>query len=211
MANSLPGAVHDLLSEVSDLLDQARPADVIEVPPPDAYVLAIYWRLRSLFAGVRLLVEHHLPEEALILARSLFTGSLWLMKLAKAGDDRRRIILGWRNEAIEREKGLMQEAAKLGGPGGPARVGKAPAARRPRSSTRPRAGTQTGRGVGRPGRTLRASKSRRLVDSVSLNRAIPSPLDNSLGGVALRSGSRGRKPRPHRTRRTTRCGTRSAA
>ena len=74
----------------------------------------MYWRSVRLFDGVVLLLRKRLPEEALMLARSLFVEALRLAEIAGAGGSRGSLVLGWANASIEEKKGLLKEATRLG-------------------------------------------------------------------------------------------------
>ncbi len=82
--------------------------------PVDFPVLGLFHRSLRLFDGIVALLEKDLPEEALILGRSLFSDALRLAEVEQAGDQRKALLLGWANSGIEEKKGLFHEAAKLG-------------------------------------------------------------------------------------------------
>ena len=93
----------------------ALPAEGISVTPPDAIAVGMYWRCMSLFRGIVLLLNNNLPEEALMLWRSLFTDSLRMRELEAAGkQDRMAIELGHYASSLERTKERVQQAKRLG-------------------------------------------------------------------------------------------------
>ena len=114
MGNSVKRESFDLFNRVSDLVRHLPPRGKINLPIHDSLILAMYWRSLSLFRGVMTLLEKNLAEEALILGRSLFTESLWLMELSEAEAHRARLVLGWMRHSYEEIKGLFREAQRMG-------------------------------------------------------------------------------------------------
>lgn len=99
------------------LLQMARasvPRAEVEVPTHQAYILGMFWRCVRLFDGAFLLLKAELPEEAAILARSLFEESLRLQQLAADPHDQDALVLGWANESITQKIGLLQTARSIG-------------------------------------------------------------------------------------------------
>jgi Family of unknown function (DUF5677) len=71
--------------------------------PVGGEVLSWFSRVRSLFSGIRLLLEAGFPEEAMILARSLFEASLRFELLAAEDEvGRERLVLGEVNAGLAR-------------------------------------------------------------------------------------------------------------
>ncbi len=103
-----------LLREVSHVLAGEVPRSVIELPAHDAYVLTMYSRARSMYEGVVVLIEHGLPREGFILARSLFTESPRLMELASMDTRRAALTLRWAEDSISHTRRLFQIAHELG-------------------------------------------------------------------------------------------------
>ncbi len=85
-----------------------------ETPTHLAFVLGMYWRSVRLFDATLLLLKSELPEEAAIVARSLFEESLRLQQLAASDADRDSLILGWVNGSITERLGLLSLAKSLG-------------------------------------------------------------------------------------------------
>jgi hypothetical protein len=114
---SLREKVSTLLARARDLARKISPREELTVKIEDMFVLCLYWRSIRLFDGIvslLSLLEKDLPEEALILGRSLFVEALRLAEIEAAGDQRAALILGWENTSIEEKKGLFKEAPKLG-------------------------------------------------------------------------------------------------
>lgn len=86
----------------------------VELPTPDAHLLPMYARTRSLFSGISELLEADLAGEAMILARPLFTESLWLQHSAAVGDDRHSYVLGWVLDSLNRRERLFREGHRVG-------------------------------------------------------------------------------------------------
>jgi hypothetical protein len=105
--------VSTLLAQARDLARKISPRE-LEVKIEDMFVLCLYWRSIRLFDGIIALLEKDLPEEALILGRSLFVEALRLAEIEAAGVQRVALVLGWENTSIEEKKGLFKEASKLG-------------------------------------------------------------------------------------------------
>jgi hypothetical protein len=80
----------------------------------DGFVLGMYWRARGLLEGVVVLLAARLPDEALILTRSLLEESFRLQELAAAGDARAALVLGWYSNSLAEKKGLIRGAAARG-------------------------------------------------------------------------------------------------
>jgi hypothetical protein len=74
----------------------------------------MYSRIRSLLAGGTLLIEAHHSEEALMLGRTLFTESLWLMMLDAAGNERAAYALRWSLDSLQFEESLVHGGVKDG-------------------------------------------------------------------------------------------------
>jgi hypothetical protein len=86
----------------SQLLALPPPGEFRDVSPITGEILAWYARSRSLFSAIRILLKAGYPEEAMILARSLFEASLRFEYLA-ANDETNRaaLVLGEVSRAIE--------------------------------------------------------------------------------------------------------------
>lgn len=93
----------------------STPREVIELSPPDAHALGMYWRCVSLFRSLLILLDNNFPEEALFLARSLFEESLRLMQLNDAGTERERMLVGLSAKWLQSQEHLFAtEAEELG-------------------------------------------------------------------------------------------------
>jgi hypothetical protein len=79
----------------------------------------MYWRCVRLYRAALILIWHSSPEEALIIARSLFEESLRFQEMADDPAGREVLILGWLNRSIHEQRGLVREAASLGIEGEP--------------------------------------------------------------------------------------------
>lgn len=104
--------VRELLERIKEQARSTPPQIPFEVTPPDAQILGMYWRCVSLFRSLLILLDNNYPEEALILARSLFEDSLRLMDLKDAGTDRETILVGYRAEMLERQESLFSRVAE---------------------------------------------------------------------------------------------------
>lgn len=103
-----------LLKHVADVVKHLGPTAEFQVDTIDAHVLGMYVRSMRLYEGVVALLDRDLPEEALVLARSLFEESLRLMQLPDVVEERRPIVLGWANESLDRAESLFREAQRTG-------------------------------------------------------------------------------------------------
>lgn len=103
--------LHRLLERTENLLRDSVPdGEVQEVTPISGEALSWYARLRSLFSAARLLIREGYPEEASILARSLFEGSLKLELLADVRErERERLVLGAVNAGLDRFIGIFHD------------------------------------------------------------------------------------------------------
>jgi hypothetical protein len=107
----------ELLSRVREIVLGHHEGEQIEIPSVwgDLAVLT-YSRTRSLLEGVVRLVDDHLPEEALMLVRSLLSDSLMLAELAARPNDRLALGFGWLWESNNRLGSLGRSAAEVGLP-----------------------------------------------------------------------------------------------
>jgi len=92
----------------------AAPKQPLEISIAHFYILGMYWRTVRLYEAVLLLLEAQLPEEAAIIARSLFEDSLRLRQLACESDTRDACVVGWAEKSISEKVGLVKEAVSLG-------------------------------------------------------------------------------------------------
>jgi len=74
--SSLRDQLAELLQRIKDEARRIYPGGILEIETADGYVLSMYWRSVRLFDGIVLLLRKRLPEESLILARSLFVDAL---------------------------------------------------------------------------------------------------------------------------------------
>ena len=112
--NTLRHRLADLVQRIAEAVRRIYPGGISEIETADGYVFSMYWRSVRLFDGIILLLRNRLPEEALILARSLFVEGLRLAEIADAGRSRGSLVLGWASASIEEKKGLIKEAIRLG-------------------------------------------------------------------------------------------------
>ncbi len=87
--------------------------------PPDlstheAFMLGFYWQARSLHKSVSVLLEANFPDEALLVARTLFIESLRLQELAAFEQRRTQLVLAWANDSIHRRRKMLREATEVG-------------------------------------------------------------------------------------------------
>lgn len=107
--------VRELLERVKVIVGSSGPSGEITVARVDGLSLDMYQRCKSLFRSVLLLLDGNHPEEALILARSLFIESLRLMEMEDAGTERAALALGHYRESLKRIEGLfVHNAERLG-------------------------------------------------------------------------------------------------
>jgi hypothetical protein len=107
--------VRGLLEQIKEKVSSSRPIGRFSVTRADGLILDMRQRCVSLFSSVLILLDNNQPEEALILARSLFTESLRLMELEDAGTERAALSLGHYVESLKRIEGLFgHDAKKLG-------------------------------------------------------------------------------------------------
>lgn len=103
-----------LLDRVLEASREIKPEGLSEYKTHDAPLLSLYWRCVSVYGAILLLLDQRYGEEALSLARSLFTDSMRLLQIAEAGDARSSLSLGWLNNSYEEMKGLFHKARQLG-------------------------------------------------------------------------------------------------
>lgn len=104
-----------MLTDVEDLTTFILDGPPKALPTHQGHMVDMYMRCSSLFRGARILIENDLPEESLILSRSLFTESLWLTELANVTmSEQIALIMGWRYASLGEVRGLVVEAHKAG-------------------------------------------------------------------------------------------------
>jgi hypothetical protein len=86
--------------------------ELASVETHDALTMGMYNRLRGLYDGVAALLAARLPDEALILVRSMFEESLRLQQLGSTGNARAALLMGWYRDSILRKRGLIRRAAR---------------------------------------------------------------------------------------------------
>ncbi|NKB88812.1 MAG: hypothetical protein GKS06_11400 [Acidobacteria bacterium] len=72
------------------------------------WVTRMFWRSRRLYEAILFLLDAAQPEEAAILARSLFEDSMRLMELAEDENKRDARIIWWMNDSIQRAFNLQR-------------------------------------------------------------------------------------------------------
>ena len=77
-------------------------------PSANIHIVGMLWRAYRLYDGVLILLKAELPEEAAILARSLFEVSVRLRQLEAEPHNRNALILSWVNRSIKQQFGLLQ-------------------------------------------------------------------------------------------------------
>ena len=75
------------------------------------HIVSMFCRARRLYAGALVLLKAELPEEAAILARTLFQISLHLRELETDPQNRFALVFGWINRSINDEFGLLKTCA----------------------------------------------------------------------------------------------------
>jgi hypothetical protein len=106
--------VLEFLRRVESAIRANKPTDSISVTSADQFLVHLSSRVRSHYRGVLCLLDADLPEEAMGLARSLFTDSLRLQELEAAGDGRAALMLGWHDDDLTRLIDLAANAKRLG-------------------------------------------------------------------------------------------------
>lgn len=96
------------------LVKDSAPQGTFELPTAHVYIVGMFWRAVRLYDGVLVLLKAELPEEAAILARSLFEESLRLQQLASEPHNRDALILCWANRSIDEYRGLLEVGKACG-------------------------------------------------------------------------------------------------
>jgi hypothetical protein len=109
------GDVVNFLREVREAVDSGvLLGESAKLPTHDAFILGMYWRSRALLEAVDALLQVRLPDEALIIWRSLFEQSLRLQELGNSGSSRVALLLAWYNAALSAKSGLIKGAERRG-------------------------------------------------------------------------------------------------
>lgn len=105
----------ELLGRVREIVIGHHEGEEMEIPSIwGDLALLTYSRARSVLEGVTLLVDAHLPEEALMLVRSLLSDSLMLAELAARPEDPVALGFGWLWETNNRYDDLGRAAVAVG-------------------------------------------------------------------------------------------------
>lgn len=104
----------DLLDRIHKAAAEIAPTAPIEVRIHDGLVMGMFWRARSLFEGTKILLEHDLADEAMILARSIFEESMRIGQIRLEGVERAAMAMWWMNRSLRDRIGLMKEAQRVG-------------------------------------------------------------------------------------------------
>ncbi len=78
------------------------------------YVVQMFWRSRRLYEAALVLLDNAQPEEAAVLARSLFEEAMRLMELDEDESKRDARIIGWANDSLQRKFDLWSDATACG-------------------------------------------------------------------------------------------------
>jgi hypothetical protein len=109
---------HELLLKIVDRIISAANSisttERIQVSDTDADIFAMFWRARSLFEGIKALIQQDLADEAMLLARAIFEASLRIGEMRAARDKRAGLVLRWRLDSIQNSRGLMSDAHRTG-------------------------------------------------------------------------------------------------
>jgi hypothetical protein len=82
------------------------------VTPVQSHIVMMFWRAVRLYNGVLCLIKAELPEEAAILARSLFEVSLHLRQLEAEPKNRDALVYRWINDSITEQLGLLKNCVQ---------------------------------------------------------------------------------------------------
>jgi hypothetical protein len=96
------------------VLQQTVPKGPSEIRTHYVFILGMFWRSVRLYHGILVLLKAQLPEEAALLARSLFEESLRLRQLADEPGNRDALVLGWANDSITERVNLFRTAKAMG-------------------------------------------------------------------------------------------------
>src|ERR1041385_3781004 len=90
------------------LVRDSAPKEGFESRYPNVQIVGMYWHVLRLYDGALILLKAELPEEAAILARSLFETSLRLQQLQAQPHDRASLILRWLNRSLAHQLGVLE-------------------------------------------------------------------------------------------------------
>ena len=93
--------IHNIIRE--------RTPKVFDIRPVDQHMIGMFWRAVRLYDAVLILLKNQLPEEAAILARSLFEVSLHLQQLDAEPREKDALIFGWINRSLTEQMGLLHQ------------------------------------------------------------------------------------------------------
>jgi hypothetical protein len=104
----------DLALDVDAFISAATPTESLDVQTSDGYALWLFARAVSAYRAAMLLLNASFGDEAMELARALFTDGLRLLELERLGSRRHSVLLGWKLKSIADSEHLMEEAVRVG-------------------------------------------------------------------------------------------------
>jgi hypothetical protein len=99
-------------ARLNQLVARTSPAHPADMQMPDAIVLAMYERTRSLYRAVWVLLGQGFALESFILLRSLFEDLVRLKQFEVAGTERAKHILSWLLTSLASQEILLCEAQR---------------------------------------------------------------------------------------------------
>ena len=103
-----------LARDVDAFITSAAPTEPLDIKTPDGYSVWLFARAVSTYRAALLLLEASFGDEAMQLARSLFTDGLRMLELDRLGSERESVLLCWRLRSITETEHLMEEAVRVG-------------------------------------------------------------------------------------------------
>jgi len=94
--------------ELLQLVRESAPKEVFDVSHPNVHIVGMFWRALRLYDGALILLKGELPEEAAILARSLFETSMRLQQLQGEPHHRTALILRALNSSLVHQLGVLE-------------------------------------------------------------------------------------------------------
>lgn len=108
------GIAMRIMNDINDVECAPKEPMPSDLATHEAFMLGFYWQARSLHKAVTILLEADFPDEALLVARTLFIESLRLQELAEAEERRTQLVLAWANDSIQRRRKMLREANAVG-------------------------------------------------------------------------------------------------
>jgi hypothetical protein len=106
-------AIASVIDRISVKVLQYGPKEFFKVTFPEAQILKLFSRSRSLFQSASILLKRSLHQEALLISHYLYLNTVTLSKVAEADQDRAAMVFGRYLKDVEAKLAFFTKAAKV--------------------------------------------------------------------------------------------------